>query len=96
MAADVLISAKARRQLGDLLTMIAMDSPSGARRLEAAVSDLFVRIGEFPESCPLIGGTSVRMGVAARRIHVLYRVAGVRVFVLRVVYAGYDLRQAFD
>lgn len=93
MAIEVLVSRLARRELSHLLTIIALESPSGARRLEAAVRDVFGRIADFPEVYPEIGSKGERMGLAARRIHVLYRLADDRAYVTRIVYAGYDLRR---
>lgn len=96
MALEVVVSRTASRQLAELLTAIALESPSGARRLEAAVRELFDRLSRFPESFPAISGDQARIGLAARRIHVLYRVVGGRVMVTRIVYAGYDLRRLIE
>ena len=97
MTAEVRFSERARYQLSDLIAAIAQESPAGARRLRAALADLLERLGAFPESCPAVGGdTNLRMGLAGRRLHVLYQIRDDGLLVLNVVYAGYDLRKLLD
>ncbi len=91
------MSARAQAQLADLTTSIALESPSGARRLRTALAHLLDRIGEYPESCPAVGADlTLRMGLAGRRLHILYKIRDNGLLVLDVVYAGYDLRKLFD
>jgi plasmid stabilization system protein ParE len=97
VAIEVRLSARAESQLVDLSMTIALESPSGARRLRTTVAQLLDRIGEYPESCPAVGGDpTLRMGLAARRLHLLYQIRDDGLLVLDVVYAGYDLRKLFD
>ncbi|WAC60239.1 type II toxin-antitoxin system RelE/ParE family toxin [Brevundimonas sp. SL130] len=97
MGVDVRLSARAQAQLADLMASIAQESPTGARRLRGALGQLLDRIGEYPESCPAVGGDpTLRMGLAARRLHLLYQIRDDGLLVLDVVYAGYDLRKLFD
>ena len=79
------------------MVSIAQESPAGARRLRDALGHLLDRISEYPESCPAVGGDpTLRMGLAARRLHLLYQIRDDGLLVLDVVYAGYDLRKLFD
>lgn len=97
MVAEVRLSERAQYQLSDLMASVAQESPAGARRLRVALGDLLERIGVFPESCPTVGGDeNLRMGLAGRRLHVLYQIRKDGLLVLDVVYAGYDLRRLLD
>ncbi|GLK49430.1 hypothetical protein GCM10017620_24030 [Brevundimonas intermedia] len=42
------------------------------------------------------GDPTLRMGLAARRLHLLYQIRDDGLLLLDVVYAGYDLRKLFD
>ena len=97
MVAKVRLSERAQYQLSALMASVAQESPVGARRLRTALADLLEHIGAFPESCPAVGGdANLRMGLAGRRLHVLYQIRDDGLLVLDVVYAGYDLRRLLD
>ena len=68
------------------MVSIAQESPAGARRLRGPLGQLIDRIGEYPESCPAVGGDpTLRMGLAARRLHLLYQIREDGLLVLDVV-----------
>ena len=81
-----------------LLTQIALESPSGARRVEAAMDRALDRLSRFPESAPMFDPARPNLRILAiRRVAaLLYTFDESRLIVLRVLYARQDLDAVRD
>ena len=81
-----------------LLTGIALESPSGARRVAAAMDRALDRLARFPASAPMFDPTrpNIRILPVRRVAALLYTFDETRLIVLRVLYARQDLDAVRD
>ncbi len=81
-----------------LLTEIAMESPAGALKVEAAISRSLQRVAEFPQSAPMFDPArpTVRLLPVRRVAALLYTFDETRLIVLRVMHAQQDLDAVRD
>ncbi|WP_346764905.1 type II toxin-antitoxin system RelE/ParE family toxin [Caulobacter sp. 602-2] len=89
------LTRRAQRDVAAAMLRIAADSPRAARRFQALVRELAVRLGEYPESGferPQIIGPPFRL--AAVRDHpylAIYDASAQPVLIARVLHGAQDL-----
>jgi|TARA_R100000149_G_scaffold63868_1_gene35199 plasmid stabilization system protein ParE len=98
VAREIVYRRRALSERIALLTGIALESPQGARAVEAAMDRSIDRVSVFPESAPLfdIDRPTLRILTIRRIAAVLYTFDSHRLIVLRVLYARQDLDAVRD
>ena len=92
------ITSRAQRDLNEIVSYLAAESPSAAVRLGLDLRSGCRSLGELPDRYPLVPGREVEglRRMTCRNHLVLYRVLGDRVQVLRVLHGARDWRALFD